>query len=167
MLYKPCAINNGFQGGFTLLACAKVLGMIHLHEDKFQVLGRHILIGNEEANPVIWSLVYGTTSRMAELGVMQAVCWEMQTQNKEGRVLTLLISGQNFQGLNISQTQFCSGVVASLIPRVSSPTTSLFHTIIFMYPFLVLIFYSRWLSLKKIPCFFKFFISISSLLWGI
>jgi hypothetical protein len=39
-----------FQGDCTLLAGAKVLGMLNLHEEKIQVLAGLILIGRRHFN---------------------------------------------------------------------------------------------------------------------
>jgi hypothetical protein len=47
-IYKPWEVGRGFQGECTVLAGAEVLGMLHLHEEEFQVLPGHVLIGNEE-----------------------------------------------------------------------------------------------------------------------
>jgi hypothetical protein len=51
------------------LAGAEVLGMLHLHEEEFQVLAGHILMWREEAKPVIWQLGYETTSMIVEVGI--------------------------------------------------------------------------------------------------
>ena len=51
------------------MAGAEVLGMIHLHEEDFQVLLGYILIRREEVKPVIWPSGYVT-----EVGVMKANC---------------------------------------------------------------------------------------------
>jgi hypothetical protein len=45
-----------------------VLGRVLLHEEYFQVLAGHVLIGREEAKPVIWPPGYVTSSRVAEVG---------------------------------------------------------------------------------------------------
>lgn len=45
--------QGSFQGACTLLAGTEVLGMIHLHEEEFQVLARHILIGNKEVKSIV------------------------------------------------------------------------------------------------------------------
>jgi len=41
-------MGRSFRGEWALLAGVKVLGMLHLHEEEFQVLPGHILIGREE-----------------------------------------------------------------------------------------------------------------------
>jgi hypothetical protein len=40
----------GFQGECTLWAGAKVLEMLHLHEEKFKVFAGYVLIGRENLN---------------------------------------------------------------------------------------------------------------------
>jgi hypothetical protein len=58
----------------TLLASSEVLQMLHLHEEEFQVLARHALIENEEVKSVICPPGFMTTSRVAELKVVQTKC---------------------------------------------------------------------------------------------
>lgn len=53
-LFKPWGVGRGFQGECTLMAGAEVLGMLHLHEQVFQILAGHVLRGREVVRPVIW-----------------------------------------------------------------------------------------------------------------
>ena len=41
-------MGRDFWGECTSLAGAEVLGMLHLHEEEFQVLAGHVLIGRED-----------------------------------------------------------------------------------------------------------------------
>lgn len=55
-LYKPWGVGISVWGEYTLLTVAKVLGMLPLNGEEFQVLAGHILIRKirrEEAYPVI------------------------------------------------------------------------------------------------------------------
>ena len=54
---------------YTSLARFRVLGMPHLHEEEFQLLGGDGLTGREEVKPVIWPPGYVITSRVAEVCV--------------------------------------------------------------------------------------------------
>ena len=45
-------MGRSFGGECTLLPGPEVLGMLHLHEEEFQVLAGHVLIGREEVRPV-------------------------------------------------------------------------------------------------------------------
>lgn len=47
-------MGRGFQGESTLLAGAKVLGMLPFHEEELQVHTKHVLTGKENVNPIIW-----------------------------------------------------------------------------------------------------------------
>ena len=56
------------------MAGAEVLGMLHLHEEEFQVLAGYVLIGREEVKPIIWPPGYMTISRVVEVGVVRLMC---------------------------------------------------------------------------------------------
>lgn len=56
------------------MAGAEVLQTLCLHEEEFQVIDAHVLLGREEVKPVIWPLGYVTTSRVAEVGVVRLMC---------------------------------------------------------------------------------------------
>ena len=47
-LYKTWGVGRGLWSECTSLADAEKLGMLHLHEEEFQVLAEHVLIGREE-----------------------------------------------------------------------------------------------------------------------
>lgn len=47
-------MGREFQGERALLAGAKVLGMLPLHEEELQVHAKHVLTGKENVNPIIW-----------------------------------------------------------------------------------------------------------------
>jgi hypothetical protein len=73
----------GFGGECTLLASTKVLVMLHLHEDKFQVLagqgeGEGVKEGEGEGGEsvtlVFWPPVCMTPSRKAEVRILGATC---------------------------------------------------------------------------------------------
>jgi hypothetical protein len=53
----------GFQDDYTLLVDTKVLEMLYLHGEEFQMLAGHVFIRREKVKPVIWPLGYVTTSR--------------------------------------------------------------------------------------------------------
>ena len=57
-----------------ILGWAGVLGMLHLHEEEFQVLAGYVLIGREEVKPIIWPPGYMTISRVVEVGVVRLMC---------------------------------------------------------------------------------------------
>ena len=40
-------VGRGFQGEYTLLVGVDLLGMLHLHEEEFRVLIRHVLMKSE------------------------------------------------------------------------------------------------------------------------
>lgn len=43
-LYKPWGVGRGFEGGECILSAgAKVLGMLHLHEEELEVFAGHVL----------------------------------------------------------------------------------------------------------------------------
>lgn len=54
MKHSSQGVGWNFQGECTLLAGPEVLGRLHLHEEDFQVLAGHVLIGRVATNPVIW-----------------------------------------------------------------------------------------------------------------
>lgn len=56
-----------------LLAGAKVLGRVHLHEEEFQVLAGNVLTGKEEVKPIFWPPDYVTSSRV-ERWVLSWLC---------------------------------------------------------------------------------------------
>ena len=58
-----------------ILGWAGVLGMLHLHEEEFQVLAGYVLIGREEVKPIIWPPGYMTISRVAKVGVIRLTCF--------------------------------------------------------------------------------------------
>lgn len=60
-------MSRGFQGECILLAWAEVLEKLHLHEEEFQILAGHVLIGTEVVKPVIWLPGHVTTSRVVEV----------------------------------------------------------------------------------------------------
>lgn len=64
---------GGFRGEHTLLASVK---MLHLYEEKFQILARHVLIGREEVKLIIWTPGYMTISRVVEMGSYRLVVRE-------------------------------------------------------------------------------------------
>lgn len=51
--------------------------MLNLHEEEFQVLAGCVLIGRDEAKPVIWTPGYVTTSMVVEVWVtrIHALPW--------------------------------------------------------------------------------------------
>ena len=48
--------------------------MLHLHEEEFQVFAGHVLTGSEDIKAVIWPPGYMTTSGVAEVKAIQAMC---------------------------------------------------------------------------------------------
>ena len=76
---------------------AQVLGRVLLHEEYFQVLAGHVLIGREEVKPVIWPPGYVTPSRMVQMGVVRFMCPGTYRHRAKRRqtVLLLLVSGQD------------------------------------------------------------------------
>lgn len=42
--------------------------MLHLHEEEFQILAGHVLIGREVVKFIIWLPGYMTSSRVVEVG---------------------------------------------------------------------------------------------------
>lgn len=56
----------GPQDKGTLLVDMKVVRMLHLHREEFQVFAAYVLIGREEVKAVIWPLGYVTTSVVME-----------------------------------------------------------------------------------------------------
>lgn len=60
----------GAWGRVTLLVGVVVLRMFHLHEEKFQILSGHVLVGREEVESVIWAASNVTASR-TEVGIIR------------------------------------------------------------------------------------------------
>ena len=77
-------MSRGLQTKCTPLTGTKVLGTLHLHEE-FQVLTWQLLIWREEVKPVIWPSGYMTTSRVAEVRVVQARCAPNAGTEQEGK----------------------------------------------------------------------------------
>ena len=50
------------------MAAAEELGMLHLHEEEYQVLAAHVMIRRENVYLESWPLGYVTSSRVAEVG---------------------------------------------------------------------------------------------------
>lgn len=62
--YKPWVLCRVFQGEYTLLTVAEMLGMLHLNEEKFQVTAGHVLMGRNEVKFGIWTKGCVTTQRL-------------------------------------------------------------------------------------------------------
>lgn len=62
--YKPWVLRRVFQGEYTLLTVAEMLGMLHLNEEKFQVTAGHVLMGRNEVKFGIWTKGCVTTQRL-------------------------------------------------------------------------------------------------------
>ena len=73
----------GPQDKGTLLVDMKVVRMLHLHREEFQVFAAYVLIGREEVKAVIWPPGYVTTSRVAEVGFTQAT-WPKHADPDQG-----------------------------------------------------------------------------------
>lgn len=81
-------MDRGFQDKCTSLTGARVLGTSHLRKKEFQMLLEITLEKERKFNLVarLW---------WAKVGAPDAQAW-----GGEGVILLLLISGQDFQGLN-------------------------------------------------------------------
>lgn len=88
-----------------------MLGMLHLHEEEFQVLARHVLLGREELEPVIWPSGYRTTSERAEVGVSRLLNRGKQAKNKKVAILIPAGLKMRFSGFRY--------ILTSLLPTPS------------------------------------------------
>ena len=70
------------------LPCAEVLRNLNLHEEKFQVLDGHVLMGGKEVRPVIRPTSQDYLKGSNSLGGTGFLYMNMETQRKERTVLT-------------------------------------------------------------------------------
>ena len=84
-------MGRNFGGMCASLAGAEVLGMIHLHEEDFQVLLGYILIRREEVKPVIWPSGYVTTSKVQEVSECPRATFPGLCRPRKGSEPSLLL----------------------------------------------------------------------------
>ncbi|EDL82951.1 rCG23685 [Rattus norvegicus] len=78
--------------------------MLHLHEEEFQVLAEHVLVGREEVKPVIWSQWWWRR--------------ELQALSRERAMLTPASLQMSFRSVDMSQLHCFSRPV----PQVTCST---------------------------------------------